>query len=215
MGLMRLSRDDDYRETASKGWGRMAAIDIGWTPTALRAVYLALTVSLERVPEAALRDTAIVETWRDVQRWVQAVQRLLDTSDDAIRLDEIPPFPLKSSELQALLASLDRIAQARAAASPNRIGTSPERILKSFRRIKSSAFGLGVVLAASTTITLLDLTVFHGADSRLYFGLSLGTSCIGLAIWVIHFCHLGAHKAHLEKAHPLNVMLGKSQRGFD
>jgi hypothetical protein len=181
----------------------MATIDIGWTPSTLRDVSMALDVSLERVPEESVRQTAIAESWRKAHEWVQVVQQLSAQADGTIRLEQVPPFPLTSQELQALQASLDRIAQARAAASPTRVGTTATHVRRSFGRVMLSAYGLGLVLLGCTAITVVDVTLFQGARSPWYLGLSLGGAGVALAVWFLHFRHLGIHKAIIDETHPL------------
>ena len=181
----------------------MAAVDIGWTPSTLRDICLALRESLARVPEESLRQTAIAENWRKVQVWLQNVQRLTAEGDETGYLDQVPPFPLTSHELRALQASIDRIAQARAAASPTRLGTTARHVRGSFGQVMSSAYGLGAALLASAAFTVVDVTLFRGARSPIYFGVSLGASGVAIAIWVLHFWRLGAHHELLKEAHPL------------
>lgn len=181
----------------------MTSINLGWTPTMLRDVSMALSVSLARVPEQSLQETAIAKPWREAHKWVEAVQQLTAQADDTLQLDQVPPFPLTSQELRALQASIERIAQARAAASSTHEGATASHVRSSIGRVMSSAYGLGVVLAAGTVIVFIDLAFLQGARSLFDVGLCLGASILALAAWSVHVHHLGAHKAVINKAHPL------------
>jgi len=181
----------------------VAATEIGWTASALRDVSMALSVSLGRVPQGSVVETDIAVSWQKVQDWLRDVQKLTARPDDAFVLNQVPPFPLTSRELQALQVSIDRIAQARAAASATRVGPTTRHLRRSIRRTMFSAYGLGVVLLACAAIPVIDLAVLHGARSAVYFGLSFGTSLVAIVAWAFHYSRPGTHKAMLEETHPL------------
>lgn len=183
----------------------MTTAQIGWTPSGLRAVSLALGTSLRRVPDESLRQTDAAETWQKAQEWLRAVEPLCALPDEAIPLDQIPPFPLSSRQLQALLASIDRIAEARARASSSEVGTTGRHIGGSLRRVLSSAFVLGAALIVSLAIAVIDATFLHGARSAWYIGLSVGCAAVALAVWTLHLFHLSTHKSILDKAHSLHL----------
>jgi hypothetical protein len=182
---------------------RLAAIEIGWTPSMLRDVVMALQVSLGRVPEESVHQTAIAENWRKAHDWLDTVQQLTDQPAKAPQVEQVPPFPLTGQELQALQASIDRIAQARAAASATQVGTTSGHIRGSLGRVMLSAYGLGAVLAGCAAITVIDLTFFKSTRSTWYVGLSLTCALAAIAVWVLHFRRLGSHKALIEDSHPV------------
>lgn len=182
----------------------MTAVQIGWTPSGLKAVCLALSTSLQRVSEASLRETGAAEGWQKAYDWLQAVEQLSALPDEAIPLDQIPPFPLSRAQLQALLASIDRIAEAQAAASSSEVGTTGKHVHRSLRRALSSAYVLGAALFASVTIMVIDAILLRGERSAWYIGLSVGCAVVALAAWAFHLFHLHTHKAVVDKAHVLH-----------
>jgi hypothetical protein len=183
----------------------MAAIDIGWTPSALRDVGMALEATLGRVPEGAVSQTAIADNWRKAHDWVQAVQQIIPQPDGTIRPEEVPPFPLTSQELRALQTSIDRIAQAHAAASPTHAGPTARHVRQSYGGLRSSAFALGVLIAVSAAITAVDALYFAAGDRPWYFAIiSLICAIVVPIFWALHFWRLGAHGAVIKEAHPLS-----------
>jgi hypothetical protein len=182
----------------------MAAIDIGWTPETLRDVSMALQVILARVPEESVRHTAIAGIWDKANEWVQATQKLTPGQADATgSLAQIPPFPLTSQQLLALQASIDRIAQAHAAASPTHVGGTARHMRQSVRRLMSSATALGAILAVGVVIAVVDLALSRDAGGRAFLYVSLGYTAVALAVWGVHFWHLGVHRQALNRVHPL------------
>jgi hypothetical protein len=169
----------------------------------LRDVAMALQVSLGRVPEESVHQTAIAENWRKAHHWLYAVDQVTAQPGDAFRIEQVPPFPLSGQELQALQASIDRIAQARAAASATQVGTTSRHIRGSLGRVMLSAYGLGAVLAGCAAITVIDLAFFQGTRSTGYVGLSLTCALAAVVVWVLHFRRLGSHKALIEDSHPV------------
>ena len=181
----------------------MAAIDLGWSVSALRDVSMALRTSLGRVPRGSVQETEIADNWQKVQDWLAAVEQLISAPEQAFRSADVPPFPLTSQELGALLASIDRIAQARAAVSATKVVPSAKHLRTSIGRARKSAFGLGAVLLVCVAIPAIDLAIFHGERSLMYVALSLISSLAATAVWILHNSHLGAHQALIEQSHPL------------
>ena len=181
----------------------MAAVEIGWTPTMLNGVVMALDTSLGRIPEDSVRDTGIEENWQKARDWVNTVKKMTSRPLDDVALQYIPEFPLSSGELQALQASVDRIAQARATASATKAPPTTKRARKSIQRVTSSAFLLGLFLIAWTGITLADLIVFHGINTDL-LALSVTCSAIALMTWMLLFTHIGMHRSIIKQIHPLS-----------
>ena len=181
----------------------MAATELAWTPTMLENVSMALDVSLSRVPEASLHDTAILENWRKARDWTRAVQAASGHLDEAVRLRQIPPFPLNSQELKALEASIDRIAQARSAASPTHEGATAKHVHKSARRLSWSSYALGALLGAAAAVGIVGVIVFHDDQSFWYAGLTLAGPSLALLVWLLQLRHLRLHIDLLRQSHPL------------
>lgn len=182
----------------------MTAIDFRWTPTALKDVIMALEVSLGRVAEDSIRQTAIADNWRKTQEWLQTVRPLANQSETSAALEQIPPFPLTGQELRALHASIDRIAQAHAAASPTQVGATAQHVHQSFLRLRSSANVVGLILIAFAVVSIVNVAFFLNSASHWYFYFSVGSACVALAFWTLHYWSLGAHRAMLKQAHPLS-----------
>lgn len=170
----------------------------------LKDVIMALEVSLGRVTEESIQRTAIAENWRKAHAWLQAAQALANQPDVSAALEEIPPFPLTGQELRALHASIDRIAQAHAAASPTQVGATARHVHQSVRRMMSSAYAVGLILAAFAVVTIINAAFFQSAESHWYYYFSVGSVCVLLALWAVHYWSLGAHRAMLKQAHPLS-----------
>lgn len=181
----------------------MAATELVWTPTMLQNVSMALDVSLSRIPEESLHNTAILENWRKAREWSRAVQRMAERLDDAVRLNQIPPFPLSRQELKALEASIDRIAHARSAASPTHEGATASHVHRSARRLSWSSYALGVLLSAAALAGIVGVIVFHDEQSFWYASLTLIGPCLALLVWLFQLYHLRLHMDLLRQTHPL------------
>lgn len=165
----------------------------------LRDVCLALKVYLARVPFENVQQTAAEESWRKAQAWLQSVQPLLPEGNDSFVVQELPPFPLSSQELRVLQTTIDRLAQSRPEAPPMREGVLSSPAPRRVRNVMLSAYGLGFLLLASYTTTVVAATFFRDANSRLYVSLNLGISVVAILIWVLHVRRLGDHHSKTKK----------------
>lgn len=178
----------------------MAVNNIGWTPSLLHDVNMALKVYLARVPFESLPQPSVAENWLKIQTWTDTIQQLLETCDDSRIVDLAPPFPLNSQDLRTLQATIDRIARDKNGPPVARRRVPSEQTARSFRKVKLSAYGLGLLLLTSYTITVIAATKYRGANSSLYVGLNLGVTAVAIVVWAVHFRRLGQHDGKHRRA---------------
>jgi hypothetical protein len=178
---------------------------IEWTTEMIKDVAIALSTTLERVPAESIANTQIAENWNKARHWLEQVTRIQEEGGDENALNSIPPFPLTGQQLRALTASIDRIAQARAAASADKVGTTSAHLHGSFAQALGSSRVLVGMLSASLAASVVSLILLR--DAHTWGVVSLSVSIV-LALttiieWLRHYQDLTAHRMLLHDAHPL------------
>ncbi len=175
---------------------------LAWTKATLEDVSKALDSSMGKVTRESLVPTSVVGNWDKVQSWLSEVGKIVGREDGARHLQGVPPFPLSGKELRALQFSVDRIARAQAAASPDRTGTTPAHLFESLTRLRASSYFLIAVIACSLMASVVNFILFQSTFERYFLGASVGLGLIGILVWTWHFAHLSHHKTLLYDAHP-------------
>lgn len=176
---------------------------IDWTVGTLRDAVMAFEVTLGRVPRESMAVTPVVENWDKVQLWLAAIRALLERPDAARAMDQVPPFPLSGQQLRALQASVDRIAQAQAAASATLVGTTSDHLHTGLAKALLSSYLLAGIFFLSLIATAFNLFLFRGAQQQIYVGANLVLGVVGAGSWIRHHADLLTHRARLREAHPL------------
>ena len=173
-----------------------------WTPGMVNSVTLALRVTLNRVKRESIADTAIVENWDRVHRWLDEVDRVMSQPDTERREATMPPFPLSAQQLQALEASVDHIAQAHAVASATVVLPSTAHIRASLKRLHWSSYVLATILFASFAVNVVNLVAFHGAHQRTIVQADTVFAAVGIVAWGALHVGLVSHKSVVRRLHP-------------
>jgi hypothetical protein len=176
-----------------------------WTAEAIKDVAMALSISLERVTVESITNTPIAENWDKARHWLDQVKQIQGEGGDENTLNLIPPFPLTGQQLRALNASIDRIAQARASASADKVGTTSAHLHGSFARALSSSHALVGILSALLVASFASFILLSDSHTLgvLSLGLSIVLALIAVIEWFRHYQDLTAHRTLLHDAHRL------------
>jgi hypothetical protein len=187
----------------------MPIAEIGWTPTTLKSLVHAIDETLTMTPKASLDDTEIEDEWAEARTWSNQVHELLKKPQEAFNPKEVPPFPLTAEQLLALDASIERIAQARAAATNKHHQGNAAHILKSFQGIARSSFSIGALLVISFAFAVAALIMLIIQNQGFTDGWSFYLTLLSIAVvvalaaliaWGWHIRSLNQHKDALHQA---------------